>query len=61
VFKPENLAQLPTDKKIVVVCKKGFRASIVAMSLRQIGYKEVYIVKGGIDAIANALSPKSIY
>ena len=61
VFKPENLAQLPTDKKIVVVCKKGFRASIVAISLRQIGYKSVYIVKGGVDAIAAALSPKSIY
>lgn len=41
LFKPENLAKLPTDKKIVVVCKKGFRASI--------------------DAIADALSPKSIY
>ncbi len=61
VFKPENLAKLPTDKKIVVVCKKGFRASIVAISLRQIGFKDVYIVKGGIDAIAAALSPKSIH
>lgn len=61
LFKPENLAKLPTDKKIVVVCKKGFRASFAAMSLRQIGFKDVYIVKGGIDAIAAALSPKSIY
>ncbi len=61
LFKPENLARLPTDKKIVVVCKKGFRASIAAMSLRQIGFKDVYILKGGIDAVAAALSPKSIY
>lgn len=61
VFKPENLAKLPTDKKIVVVCKKAFRASMIAVSLRQIGYKNVYIVKGGIDAIASELSPKSIH
>jgi hypothetical protein len=30
VFKPENLAQIPTDQKVVVVCKAGHRAFVIA-------------------------------
>jgi rhodanese-related sulfurtransferase len=38
VFKPENLAQIPTDKKVVVTCQAGVRCTVIATALRNIGY-----------------------
>lgn len=59
VFTKETLDQLPTDRKIVVVCKGGHRATAVAMGLRQIGFKDVFILKGGFTAFAKYLTPKT--
>ena len=59
VFTKETLDQLPTDRKIVVTCKGGHRATAVAMGLRQIGFKDVFILKGGFAALANYLTPKT--
>lgn len=57
VFTKETLDKLPTDRKIVVICKGGHRATAVAMGLRQIGFRDVYILKGGFTALANYLTP----
>ena len=61
VFKPENLARLPTDMKIVVVCKAGHRAMAISTALRHIGFTNTYILKPGIQGLANYLSPKTAY
>jgi rhodanese-related sulfurtransferase len=49
VYKPENLAKLPKDKKIVVICYTGHTASQVTMLLNLLGY-EAYAMKFGMSA-----------
>jgi len=61
VFEPENLARIPTDQKVVVVCKAGHRAFVVAFALRHIGFKNIYILKGGSNSLVSYLSPKNAY
>jgi len=61
VFKPENLALLPTDKKVVIICKAGHRAIAVSTALRHIGFNNVYSLKLGIQDLAKYLSPKTAY
>lgn len=61
VFTPESLARIPTDQKVVVVCKAGHRAMAVATALRHVGFKNVYVLKHGISDLANYLSPKNAY
>lgn len=57
VFLPENLERIPTDKKVVIVCKSGMRATAVGTSLRHIGFDNVYILKGGFQALAAYYGP----
>jgi rhodanese-related sulfurtransferase len=61
VFKPENLDRLPTDRKIVVVCKAGHRAMAVATGLRHIGFENTYVLKLGVNDLAKFVSPKTAY
>jgi rhodanese-related sulfurtransferase len=61
VFKPENLARIPSDKKVVIVCKAGHRAMAVATALRHVGFKNVFTLKHGIEDLARFLSPKTAY
>ena len=52
VFAPENLDRIPTDRPVVIVCKSGARAAAVGTALRHIGFDNVYILKGGFQALA---------
>ncbi len=61
VFKPENLARIPTDQKVVIVCKAGHRAMSIATALRHVGFKNVYVLKHGISDLARYLSAKNGY
>ena len=61
VFTKETLDQIPTDGKVVVICKGGHRAMAVAMGLRQIGFKNTFVLKGGFAALSKTLSPKTAY
>ena len=61
VFKPENLARIPTDKKVVIICKSGQRALAAGMALRHVGFENVYVLKKGIIDLAKYLSPKTAY
>ena len=61
LFQSKNLDRLPTDKKIVVICKAGHRAIAVSTALRHIGFKNVYSLKLGIQDLAKYLSPKTAY
>jgi rhodanese-related sulfurtransferase len=61
VFEAENLARLPTEGKVVVMCAKGFRAAMIASALRHTGFDNVYFVKGGFAAVANMVNPKTAH
>ena len=61
VFKAENLAKLPTNGKIVIVCKAGHRSMAISTALRHIGFNNVYSLKLGIQDLAKYLTPKTAY
>ena len=58
LFKHEQLARLPNDKPIVVLCKSGTRATAVATALRDVGFKETYVLKGGFKGLIAYLGAK---
>ena len=58
LFKLEQLATLPVDKPIVIMCKSGTRATAAATALRQIGFTETYVLKGGFKALIAYLGAK---
>jgi rhodanese-related sulfurtransferase len=61
VFTPENLATIPTDKPVVIICKSGARATAVGTALRHIGFDDVFILKGGFQGLAGYYGPKQAY
>ncbi|MCG6859945.1 MAG: rhodanese-like domain-containing protein [Chromatiaceae bacterium] len=61
VFKPENLAKIPTDKRVIVTCKSGVRATVISLALQNIGFDNVYAMKGGLTALMKYLSPKTAF
>ena len=58
LFTKVNLARIPTDKTVVVVCKSGTRAAAAGTALRHIGFDNVYVLKGGFKALAGYMGPK---
>lgn len=52
LFRPENLAKLPKDKTIIVVCHVGDRAAAVTIALRAIGFEKAFQFRGGIAEMA---------
>jgi len=61
VFKPSNLEQIPKDKKVVVVCKKGLRCTIISLALRYVGFDNVSSLKGGLMELMKYLGPKTTF
>jgi rhodanese-related sulfurtransferase len=61
VFTPENLALIPRNKPVIIVCKSGARATAVGTSLRHIGFENVHILKGGFEELASYFGPKQAY
>ncbi len=49
---PDRHHELPIDKPIVVHCKLGGRSAKAVDQLRELGFKDVRNVRGGIDAWA---------
>jgi len=58
LFTEANLARIPTDKSVVVLCKSGTRAVAAGTALRHIGFDNVYVLKGGFKALAGYMGPK---
>jgi rhodanese-related sulfurtransferase len=58
LFKHEQLAKLPNDKPIVIICKSGTRATAAATALRDVGFEETYVLKGGFKGLITYLGPK---
>ena len=46
----QNLAQLPTDQPIVVVCGSGHRSTVGMVVLQMLGFEDVTSMAGGINA-----------
>ena len=59
LFTPEKLAQIPTDKDVVVVCASCTRAMAAGTALRHIGFENVFILKGGYKALSAYLNAKT--
>jgi rhodanese-related sulfurtransferase len=58
LFTESNLALIPTDKTVVVLCKSGARATAAGTALRHIGFENVYVLKGGFKALTGYMGPK---
>lgn len=58
LFTEASLARIPTDKKVVVICLSGTRATAAGTALRHIGFNNVYVLKGGFKALTGYLGPK---
>jgi rhodanese-related sulfurtransferase len=54
---PNQLAQLPTDRPIVVMCHHGSRSADVTAFLAANGYRNAANLKGGIDAWSRQIDP----
>ena len=59
LFEKASLDKVPTDMPVVVVCHSGTRATIAAIGLKQLGFKQVHVLKGGLVALADADTPKN--
>ena len=58
LFTEANLARIPTDKTVIMLCKSGTRATLAGTALRHIGFENVYILKGGFEALIGYMGPK---
>jgi len=58
LFTEANLARIPTDEAVVVLCKSGTRATAAGTALRHIGFENVYVLKGGFKALIAYIGAK---
>ena len=58
LFQKANLDKLPSDQPIVVLCHAGTRATLAAIGLKRLGFKKIYVIKGGLNALAKATNTK---
>ncbi len=58
LFTEANLARIPTDKTVIVLCLSGARATAAGTALRHIGFENVYVLKGGFKALTSYMGPK---
>ncbi len=49
---PRHLHKLDPERPVIVHCKSGMRSAAACQLLRQLGFREVYNLRGGIDAWA---------
>jgi SulP family sulfate permease len=57
---PQQGSALPTDCPIVVICRIGRRSRIAATLLKEMGYREVYNLQGGMLAWEAAGYPLAV-
>ena len=52
-----RIRELPTDTPLAFLCHHGSRSQEAAEHFRELGYREVYNIEGGIEAWAEAVDP----
>jgi len=58
LFTESNLARIPTDKTVVLLCQTGARATAAGTALRHISFENVYVLKGGFKTLTAYVDPK---
>lgn len=58
---PDRMDEVPRDKFIITFCLTGFRAVLAYAYLRTQGIDEVKALKGRLDNLAGAMTPKRFY
>ena len=56
-FDPARVLDLPRDTPVVVYCSVGYRSEKIAARLREMGFKEVYNLYGGLFEWVNQGQP----
>lgn len=54
---PRQFTELDEEKPVVCLCHHGVRSFQVAIFLKSQGFKEVYNLRGGIDAWSQLVDP----
>ena len=54
---PTRVAELDSEREIVVICHHGVRSQHVAYYLANQGFKKLYNLQGGVDAWAREIDP----
>ena len=54
---PRHKSDLDPDRRVVVVCASGARASLAARTLQTLGYENVAVLEGGLNAWKEAGLP----
>jgi rhodanese-related sulfurtransferase len=54
---PRHKEGLTPDRRVIVVCASGARASLAALSLKEMGYEDVAVLDGGLKAWIEAGLP----
>lgn len=54
---PLRLNEVPKDREVVFYCRSGARSGQACMTVRQSGHKQLYNLRGGIIAWAQAGFP----
>ena len=57
LFKAENLARLPTNKPIIVVCHGWSRSVGATAMLKSVGFNNAIFLKGGLVDLVTATTP----
>lgn len=50
-FMPDIVARIPKSSKIIVSCQKGIRSLAACEQLYKVGYRNLYWLSGGLDAV----------
>lgn len=61
VFKADNLAHIPKDHTVVVICATGLRAAMITAGLRDIGFSNVQALRGGLTALSSYLTLQTAF
>lgn len=54
---PQHIADISTDKKVIIHCKSGARSGNIVQFLKSKGFDNVYNLKGGIFAWIDQIDP----
>lgn len=59
LFEENNLAKLPTDRPILILCHSGTRATMGATGLKMIGFSNARVIQGGLISLSTDNNPKN--
>jgi predicted sulfurtransferase len=59
--KVQEVLHLLPPEKVIMTCQSGLRCTVIALSLREIGFENVYAMKGGLASLMEYLSPKTAF